>query len=119
MPFRDIIREILQEETANKGGALTSANPTLINPCLLAYNTKLSGSASTSTSLGLSRLLLWPKTTNNKSKKRTKIKSVDDDKDKALARKKPNTKINLGVAILGLVEQIDLVRKSKEKFLTN
>jgi hypothetical protein len=119
MPFRDMIREILQEETANGGGALTSADPTLIDPRLLTYNTELSRSASTSTSSGLSGLLLRPKTTYNKSKKRTKIKSVDNDKDEALARKKPDTKINLGVAILGLTEQIDLVRKSKEKFLTN
>jgi hypothetical protein len=85
MPFRDIIREILQEETANRGGALTGADPTPIDPCLLAYDTKLSRSASTSISLGLSRLLLWPKTIYNKSKKRTKINSVDNDKDEALA----------------------------------
>jgi hypothetical protein len=32
MLFRDLIREILQDETANEGGALIAANLTPLNP---------------------------------------------------------------------------------------
>jgi hypothetical protein len=63
-----------------------------------------------------------PKTTKshyNKSKRKVKTKSINNEDEDALAKKKVNQKINLRVAILGLAKQIDLVKKAKKEFLIN
>jgi hypothetical protein len=60
-----------------------------------------------------------PKPHYNRSKRKAKAESIDKDKEDTPAKKKVNTKVDLGVAIAGLTEQMNLAIKSKEKFLTN
>jgi hypothetical protein len=57
---------------------------------------------------------LWPKTQYNKSKRKVRTESADDE-DKRV----PAKKVDLGAAISSLAEQMDLARKAKEQFLTN
>jgi hypothetical protein len=112
MPFRDMIGEILQEETANGGGALTATEPTPLDPRLVAFDTTtLAMASSSSTSPALTSK---PKTQYNKSKRKVRTESADDE-DKRV----PAKKVDLGAAISSLAEQMDLARKAKEQFLTN
>jgi hypothetical protein len=119
MPFRDLIGEILQDETANGGGALTAANPTPLDPRLVAHDTAL---VATGLSLASPNPISVPKTTKphyNKSKRKVRAESANYEDEDAPTKKKVDQKVDLGVAISGLAKQMDLARKAKEEFLTN
>ena len=113
MPFQDIIREILQEETTNRQGALTRTDPTPLDPRLVAYNTALAAGLSSLLSPAPISIPIQPKTQYNKSKR--KVKTEPTDKDSTPLPKK----VDLGIAINSLVEQISLAIKAKQNFLTS
>jgi hypothetical protein len=63
-----------------------------------------------------------PKTTKphyNKSKRKVRAESANNEDKDVPAKKKVNQKVNLKVTISGLTKQIDLARKTKKEFLTN
>ena len=111
MPYRTEIGEILHQQQATGKGALSGADPTPIDPQLLALSNP---SSRASPSLDLK-----PKSVYSKSKKRARIENSDDEESGTLAQKKPAQKVDLGYAIASLTEEIKQARKSKEEFQSN
>jgi hypothetical protein len=111
MPHRTEIGEILHQQQATGKGALSGADPTPIDPRLLALSNP---SSRASPSLDSK-----PKSAYNKSKKRAKLKDSDDEESGTPLQKKPTQKVDLGLAISGLTKEIQRARKAKEEFQSN
>lgn len=108
MPFRDLIGEICHETQATGKNSFTTANPTPIDPQLLALDT-------TNTSRSISPTpILARKTLYSRSKKRAKTEGEDDEDEGAPVPKK----VDMGSALVGLTRELELTRKAKEEFLT-
>ena len=103
MLYRDTISSILHDVQANRKGALTLEEPSILNPRLRALKPSISRSSSTTLKL--------PKTLYNKSRKRGIIETTDNT-DNGI---KPSAKkINLRVVITSLSKEIERLRKVKE-----
>ena len=109
MPLRDLIGEILQDVQATGRSAFTTADPTPLDPRLIALD---AGNSSASISPAPIAAL---KPAYNKSKKRARIEEGDDVDEKAPAAKK----VDIGIAISGLTMELTLTRRLKETYLTN
>jgi Myb/SANT-like DNA-binding domain len=112
MPFRDIIGYILHDVQANGQGALTLEVLTPVDPRLKALD---STAALYSTSPAPIPLPTTAKTPYNKSKKRIRAEDGDESDKGTVALKK----VDLGVAISGLSEELRRARRAKEEYLTN
>src|SRR5256885_16796146 len=100
MPFRDLIRAILQDVQANREESISLNVPTPINPRLWAMD---AACLSATTSPAPSSVSRTAKTPYNKSKKCTRVSTGDDldNSTLALAAKKV---VDLAGALTGLLE---------------
>jgi hypothetical protein len=112
MPFRDKISTILHNVQANREGALSLEEPTILDPRLKALNTTQAFSPVSPASSLASKT---SKTLYKKSKKRALIKVSDRENNNTPALAK---KVDLGAVISGLSRELALARRAKETFLT-
>jgi hypothetical protein len=113
MPYRDEIAFILHDVQANGEGALSLADPTPLDPRLKSLDT-IRGSASTSPAPSKPSKL--SKTPYNKSKGK-RVKGEEEDSDEGTLAPLPK-KVDLGVAITGLSDELGRARRMKENFMT-
>jgi hypothetical protein len=109
MPLCDLIGEILQDVQATGRSSFTIADPTPLDPRLIALD---AGNSSASVSPAP---IVALKPVYNKSKKRARIEEGDDVDEKAPVAKK----VDIGIAISGLTMELTLTRRLKETYLTN
>ena len=107
MPYKETISLILHDVQANRKGALTLEEPTVINPRFtLLKSLFLSSRAS----------LASPKTLYNRSRKRNIMEIRDDEDD---VTNGSNKKVDLGVTISSLSKEIARSRHAKETYESN
>jgi hypothetical protein len=102
--WRDLLSEILHEAQATGRGAVSGVRSGPIDPRLIAASSNRSSPSPPP---------------YNKSKRRAKADLSDDDDSGKTARKRGAIKVDLGVAISGLTEEIRSARKAKEEFKTD
>ena len=107
MPYRETISLILHDIQANRKGALTLKEPTLINPRITILKPL---------SLISRASLAPPKTLYNRFRKRN-IAEIADDKDKTT--NSLNKKVNLRVIIMSLSKEIACNQHAKEAYESN
>jgi Myb/SANT-like DNA-binding protein len=125
MPLRDLIGAILHDVQANGGESLSLNIPTPIDPRLWALD---AAQASSTASPAPSSASKASKTLYNKSKKRAWVDTGDDSEDATPALvalpvvKKVmvnnNNKVDIGVALSGLSEELGKARRAKELYQT-